>query len=155
MRDLREQIFKDVDMMRLEQNSMTTIGDQTNIRRRNLIWMIANLVQEVENIDGERYIDQTEDLNALRDLSWEWDNCEACALCKNRGARLFDSHYDRTQFCGVAFIGEGPGKTEKQNGIPFSGEAGSILDRILDLLGLERDQVYVTNAVVIVRISVR
>jgi uracil-DNA glycosylase family 4 len=47
----------------------------------------------------------------------------------------------------IMFIGEAPGKREALTGRPFVGAAGRILDELLDSIGLERDQVYITNVV--------
>lgn len=47
----------------------------------------------------------------------------------------------------IMFIGEAPGKNEAQKGIPFCGASGKLLDKMLASIGLEREQVYVTNIV--------
>jgi len=45
------------------------------------------------------------------------------------------------------FVGEAPGAQEAQSGRPFVGSAGQILDRLLESVGLERQEVYITNVV--------
>lgn len=52
------------------------------------------------------------------------------------------SHYAK-----IMFIGEAPGKNEALTGRPFCGAAGKILDELLQLIGLDRKEVYVTNIV--------
>jgi DNA polymerase len=47
----------------------------------------------------------------------------------------------------VAFVGEQPGDQEDQQGRPFVGPAGQLLDRAMEQASLDRDDVYVTNAV--------
>jgi DNA polymerase len=47
----------------------------------------------------------------------------------------------------VVFIGEAPGKNEDLQGKPFVGAAGRFLNEMLDMIGLSRDDVYVTNIV--------
>ena len=47
----------------------------------------------------------------------------------------------------IVFIGEAPGKNEDEQGIPFIGAAGKILNELLTQIGLSRDDVYVTNIV--------
>jgi DNA polymerase len=47
----------------------------------------------------------------------------------------------------IMFIGEAPGKKEAQSGRPFVGAAGRVLDELFDSIGLERDDVYITNIV--------
>jgi len=47
----------------------------------------------------------------------------------------------------IMFIGEAPGKQEDQQGRPFVGRAGQLLNRALEKLGLERSNVFITNVV--------
>ncbi len=47
----------------------------------------------------------------------------------------------------VVFIGEAPGKKEDETGLPFVGAAGKMLDKLLESIGLSRDDVYITNIV--------
>ena len=45
------------------------------------------------------------------------------------------------------FVGEGPGADEDRLGLPFVGKAGKLLDRMIDVIGLDREDVYLTNVV--------
>jgi DNA polymerase len=47
----------------------------------------------------------------------------------------------------IMFIGEAPGWNEDQQGRPFVGQAGKVLDELLNLIGLSRRQVYITNVI--------
>ncbi len=47
----------------------------------------------------------------------------------------------------ILCIGEGPGYNEDQQGLPFVGQAGKLLDKLLLLAGLERKKVFITNVV--------
>lgn len=47
----------------------------------------------------------------------------------------------------IVFIGEAPGKNEDLKGEPFVGAAGRFLDEMLEMIGLKRDDVYITNIV--------
>jgi len=47
----------------------------------------------------------------------------------------------------IVFIGEAPGKHEDEQGEPFVGAAGKLLNQLLDSIGLTRENVYVTNIV--------
>lgn len=47
----------------------------------------------------------------------------------------------------IMFIGEAPGKNEAEQGIPFCGRSGKLLDKLIDSIGLTRDDVYITNIV--------
>lgn len=69
--------------------------------------------------------------------------CAACAIRdeKNNGA-VPGVGPARAR---VAFIGEAPGRNEDKDGIPFVGQAGGILDDLLDSIGLHREDCYITN----------
>ncbi|MDP3710683.1 MAG: uracil-DNA glycosylase [bacterium] len=47
----------------------------------------------------------------------------------------------------IMFVGEAPGKNEAQTGRPFCGAAGRILDELLQSIGMDRKEVYITNIV--------
>jgi len=47
----------------------------------------------------------------------------------------------------IMFIGEGPGKEEDKQGIPFVGAAGKFLDEMLEMISLKREDVYIANVV--------
>lgn len=47
----------------------------------------------------------------------------------------------------ILFIGEAPGKNEDEQGLPFVGAAGKFLNEMLQTIGLERKDVYITNIV--------
>lgn len=47
----------------------------------------------------------------------------------------------------VVFIGEAPGKSEDEQGLPFVGAAGKFLNEMLEAIGLKRKDVYITNIV--------
>ncbi len=47
----------------------------------------------------------------------------------------------------MMFIGEGPGADEDEQGIPFVGKAGQLMNKALDAVGIEREKVYIANIV--------
>lgn len=71
-------------------------------------------------------------------------SCRRCALCDGRKNVVFGSG-DRGS--RLLFIGEGPGETEDETGLPFVGRAGKLLDAMLASVGLTRDKVYIANIV--------
>jgi DNA polymerase len=70
--------------------------------------------------------------------------CTRCGLCKQRKQAVFARG---TGSSGVCFVGEGPGADEDAQGLPFVGKAGQLLDRMIEAMGLGRDEVYVCNVV--------
>lgn len=81
------------------------------------------------------------DLALLREAS---AGCRGCDLYRNATRTVFGEGRDRAR---IVMIGEQPGDREDREGHPFVGPAGRLLDRALDEVGLDRDTVYLTNAV--------
>jgi DNA polymerase len=84
------------------------------------------------------------DADAFEELRQESSTCTACALARERTQVVFG---DGNPDTNVMFVGEGPGFHEDQQGLPFVGKAGQLLDKVLDSVGLGRDKVYIANVV--------
>jgi len=70
------------------------------------------------------------------------EDCRRCALWKTRHNAVAGSgSADAT----ILFVGEAPGYHEDQQGMPFVGKAGKILDELLASIGLQRDEIYIAN----------
>jgi DNA polymerase len=70
--------------------------------------------------------------------------CRRCRLCEGRQRTVFGSGNPQAE---LMFIGEGPGAEEDRQGLPFVGRAGELLTRIVEAMGMTRDQVYIANIV--------
>ena len=82
-------------------------------------------------------------------LSWETLKneccaCRKCSLCETRTNVVFGVGNEKAE---VMFIGEGPGEQEDLKGEPFVGRAGKLLDDMLELIGLDRNNIYIANMV--------
>ncbi|HEV2615340.1 MAG TPA: UdgX family uracil-DNA binding protein [Candidatus Acidoferrales bacterium] len=82
--------------------------------------------------------------SSLDELQQDAKNCKACDLWKNATQTVFG---EGTPTAKIMFIGEQPGDQEDLQGKPFVGPAGKLLDSALAEAGIDRKQVYVTNAV--------
>ncbi len=80
----------------------------------------------------------------LDQIARDAHSCRRCSLWKNATQAVFG---EGPAAARIMLIGEQPGDQEDQQGRPFVGPAGLMLDRALEEAGLERTQVYVTNAV--------
>ncbi|MBI1338167.1 MAG: uracil-DNA glycosylase [Phycisphaera sp.] len=70
--------------------------------------------------------------------------CTKCELCRARTNTVFgEGDVDAR----LMFIGEGPGQNEDEQGRPFVGRAGELLDKQITAMGLERGQVFIANVV--------
>ena len=120
----------------------------------------SNVVNTVERISGARngfndagdtlpkatksaapFVPDTKDLGQLHDAAAE---CRGCDLYVRATQVVFGEGPRRAT---VVLVGEQPGDLEDVRGRPFVGPAGGVLDRALEAAGIERDDVYLTNAV--------
>jgi uracil-DNA glycosylase family 4 len=68
--------------------------------------------------------------------------CTRCALAATRTQVVFGSG---SPTADLMFVGEAPGFHEDKQGVPFVGAAGKLLDKLLEGIGLTREDVYVAN----------
>ena len=70
--------------------------------------------------------------------------CRGCALAETRTNVVFG---DGATDAEILLVGEGPGQVEDEQGLPFVGPAGQLLDDMLAMIGLDRTKVYIANTV--------
>jgi DNA polymerase len=81
----------------------------------------------------------------LLHLSRKVKSCTNCELHEKRNNTVFGMG---NPFAEIMLIGEGPGKDEDLQGLPFVGKSGQLLDKILSACGFNRDEhVYIANIV--------
>ncbi len=81
----------------------------------------------------------------LEEVCHTASGCVRCALHTSRTKVVFGSGNPKTP---LIFIGEGPGQTEDETGLPFVGRAGKLLTQIIESVGLNREtDCYITNVV--------
>jgi len=88
--------------------------------------------------------DAVERAAALREYAEQTASCTKCALAEGRTQVVFGSG---SPDADLMFVGEAPGFHEDQQGVPFVGQAGKLLDRLLEGIGLTRADVYVGNVI--------
>jgi uracil-DNA glycosylase family 4 len=85
-------------------------------------------------------------------VSWtSWDDlerdalgCTKCPLAEGRTQVVFGVG---SRSADLVFVGEGPGAEEDRQGIPFVGRAGQLLTKLIEGIGMTRDDVYIANVV--------
>lgn len=90
---------------------------------------------------AERYLPARLSLKSLREFA---AHCRGCDLYEHATQTVFGEGSSRAR---MMFVGEQPGDYEDLTGHPFVGPAGKLLDRALEEAGIQRRDVYVTNAV--------
>lgn len=76
------------------------------------------------------------------DLQAEVASCTKCSLCETRTQTVFGSGNRQADWM---LIGEAPGQSEDQQGLPFVGKAGLLLTEMIRAIGLAREEVYIAN----------
>jgi DNA polymerase len=79
---------------------------------------------------------------SFAELAAEASTCTKCPLAEGRTQVVFgvgDEHAD------LVFVGEGPGAEEDRQGIPFVGRAGQLLTKLIEGIGLRRQDAYICN----------
>src|SRR5690348_17910582 len=78
----------------------------------------------------------------LERLSAEWGSCTRCPLSEGRTQVVVGSG---DLDADLMFVGEAPGFHEDKQGVPFVGQAGKLLEGLLNGVGLRREDVYIAN----------
>lgn len=87
----------------------------------------------------------TAPLPALEELKKQVQNFDGCDLKKTAINTVFG---DGVADAKIMLIGEAPGATEDQEGIPFCGDSGKLLDNMMASIGLSRkSNIYITNTI--------
>ncbi|WP_422331276.1 UdgX family uracil-DNA binding protein [Rhodococcus sp. (in: high G+C Gram-positive bacteria)] len=87
------------------------------------------------------FVPRTSDLD---ELSRAAADCRGCDLYRNAERTVFGAGRRSAR---IMLVGEQPGDREDRVGLPFVGPAGKLLDKALESAGIDRDLVYITNAV--------
>lgn len=79
---------------------------------------------------------------SLDDVRSDLGDCRRCSLCSLRTNLVFGEGNPRAE---LVFVGEAPGGDEDREGRPFVGRAGQLLTRIINAMGMKREDVYICN----------
>src|SRR5690349_402961 len=86
--------------------------------------------------------DAAERREQLKQVYLEASACTRCALAETRTTVVFGAG---NADADLMFVGEAPGANEDKQGLPFVGQAGRLLDKLLAEIGLTRGDVFVVN----------
>ncbi|MCZ6799495.1 MAG: uracil-DNA glycosylase [Nitrospirae bacterium] len=80
----------------------------------------------------------------LTELQTHLHDCQRCGLSAGRTQVVFGTGNPQAS---IMFVGEAPGFYEDQQGVPFIGAAGKLLTKLLESVGLSREDIYIANVV--------
>ncbi len=89
-------------------------------------------------------LDATPVWGSLEEVAQAVSRCTACFLCQGRKHTVPG---EGNRSARLMFVGEGPGQTEDETGRPFVGKAGELLTKMIEAIGLRREDVYIANTV--------
>ena len=123
-----------------------------NFKNQNDILNLEKLnSNEIEYIFSDKPINrlktkpQLEDkIELLSKLKSEIENIDNCELKKNAKQLVFADGNSQSK---IMIIGEGPGQKEDEQGKPFVGDAGILLNKMLEAIQIKRNNIYITNVV--------
>jgi len=84
----------------------------------------------------------TEKKQRLAEVAQAISQCRQCDLCKSRLNTVPGSGNTNAR---IMFVGEAPGQSEDEQGLPFVGRAGQLLTNIINAMGLDRQDVFIGN----------
>ena len=123
-----------------------------NFKNQNDILNLEKLnSNEIEYIFSDKPINrlktkpQLEDkIELLSKLKSEIEKVDNCELKKNAKQLVFADGNNQSK---IMIIGEGPGQKEDEQGKPFVGDAGILLNKMLEAIQIKRNNIYITNVV--------
>ena len=83
-------------------------------------------------------------MNSISQIYEDINTCEKCHLCKNRIVPYF---YRGSTEAAVFFIGEALGEQEQKEGLPFVGRSGKLLSKIIETVGINEQNYFISNLV--------
>lgn len=95
-------------------------------------------------MDSAHSVTPDERRRALEQIAAEVAGCTRCPLAQTRTVAVPGEGNPETE---VVFVGEGPGYNEDQQGRPFVGAAGTLLNDLMRQIGWKRQDVFITNVV--------
>ncbi len=102
---------------------------------------VGTMMEQQQSLLSNTYVPLDHTLPVLRDAA---PRCEGCELYKPASQVVFGVGLEHAP---LMLVGEQPGDEEDKRGLPFIGPAGRVLDQIIEELGFNRAEMYVTNAV--------
>ena len=106
--------------------------------------VVQNLKSSAQNLSLFEAPPVVRGRETLDQVRADLGDCQRCKLAKGRMHIVFGQGHPHAE---LVFIGEGPGADEDEQGLPFVGRAGKLLNRMLESVGIKREDVYICNVV--------
>lgn len=103
----------------------------------------ANIAEDIITIEEPAGLFDGK-IMTLEEIREEIGDCTRCQLHEGRTNLVFGDGNTKAR---LMFVGEGPGRDEDMQGKPFVGRSGKLLTKIIEAMGLSREDVYIGNVV--------
>lgn len=130
MQEWESKLYHVVSMLKVKLNLLQESG----------MTYLSNSAVKLEKISGAK----ESDIESLEELKKTLSNCQKCKLSQCRTNIVFGSGNSQAR---LVFVGEAPGRDEDLSGEPFVGRAGQLLTKMIEAMGLSRNDVYICNVV--------
>jgi uracil-DNA glycosylase len=91
---------------------------------------------------GASPIEQPGSRETLEDIRADIGDCQRCKLAAGRKTIVFGQGHPNAR---LMFVGEAPGADEDEQGLAFVGKAGQLLTKIIEAIGMKREDVFIAN----------
>ena len=123
-----------------KRNSFTSNKSDEQAREIEMPTKIVN--EEMPSLFGDVAPTLPETSETIEEIRADIGNCTRCPLHEGRTKIV---HSTGNQNADLMFVGEAPGADEDAQGIPFVGRSGQLLNKIIESIGLKREDVFVGN----------
>jgi uracil-DNA glycosylase len=127
-----------------EEGVQTVAGDPETVRRLGAAAAPTPVAKPPVAAPATKSAPASDLAPGLKEVAAEVAVCTKCPLHKTR-TRTVPGQGSATP--EIMFIGEGPGNDEDQQGLAFVGRAGQLLTKIIEAMGLKREEVFIGNIV--------
>lgn len=93
---------------------------------------------------GKKSSPSSKGIKTLEEIRAEIGDCKRCRLSEGRTNIVFGVGNPKAK---LMFIGEAPGRDEDKQGEPFVGRAGQLLNKIIEAMGMKREEIYIGNII--------
>ena len=103
----------------------------------------ASLAPARPSAQAKKTVAPAASTDSLTQIATEVAACRSCGLCDGRNKTVPGEGSARAE---LIFVSDGPDEQDDASGRPFVGAAGDLLTKMIEAMGLKRDQVFITNA---------
>ena len=128
--------------MTIEHKNQKDIFNSLLFNEEQLDYVYSNTPLNRYKVKPE--VEERDKASRLSDLKNKIEKLQNCELKSNASRLVFADGNENSK---IMIIGEGPGQKEDEQGIPFVGDAGELLNKMLRAINIKRSDVYITNVV--------